>query len=175
MKHLIRYPIAKWLSSLIVLSTLSVGVAQAQTAPVVCPGYKKSPTKIPGQRVGKKVQAAFEAYNNDQVDEAITILREIEASDPFDQAYVSRFVGNLLAAKEGQGKVALSYLLDSVKDNHLNDSEHAITLRLVGDLNMQEKQYSDAIIWYDRWMDFTCKQNADIYTRQGFGEGQPFL
>lgn len=167
MKNLIRYPIAKLLSSsLIVLSTLSVGVAHAQSAPIVCAGYKKGPTKIPGQRVGKKVQAAFEAYNNDQVDEAITILREIDASDPFDAAYVSRFVGNLLAAKEGQGKVALNYLQDSVKDNQLNDSEHAITLRLIGDLNMQEKQYSDAITWYDRWMDFTCKQDPDIYTRQ---------
>ena len=31
---------------------------------------------------------------------------------------------------------------------------------------MQEKQYKDAIKWYDEWMRFTCKEDADVYTRQ---------
>lgn len=154
-------------ASLIVLGTFGANVAYAQSAaPVVCPNYKKGPTKIPGQRVGKKVQAAFEAYNNDQVEEAITILKDIDASDSFDKAYVNRFIGNLIAGKEGRGKEALGYLLQSVETKQLNDSEHSITLRLIGDLNMQEKSYADAIKWYDAWMDFTCKQDADIFTRQ---------
>ncbi len=160
--------IVKYLSSsLIVLGALSVNMAYAQSAaPVVCSGYKKGPTKIPGQRVGKKVQRAFEAYNNDLVDEAVEILKDIDASDGFDKAYVERFIGNLLAAKEGQAKNALDYLLRSVSGENLNDGEHAITLRLIGDLNMQEKQYKDAIKWYGEWMKFTCKEDPDIYTRQ---------
>ncbi|MCY7295948.1 tetratricopeptide repeat protein [Alteromonas sp. a30] len=154
-------------ASFVVVGALSANFAYAQsTAAVVCPNYKQGPTQIPGQRVGKKVQAAFEAYNNDQVDEAIAILKDIDASDEFDQAYVNRFVGNLIAGKEGHGKEALIYLLKSVKTKQLNDSEHAITLRLIGDLNMQEKNYEDAIKWYDAWIDFTCKQDPDIFTRQ---------
>lgn len=159
--------LTKWIAgSLFLVGSLSMNMAAAQTAPVACPGYKRGPTKIPGQRVGKKVQQAFEAYNNDLVDEAIAILREIEAKDPFDQAYVYRFVGNLLAAKDGQGKDALDYLMKASSPKQLNDNEHAQTLRLVGDLNMQEKQYADAIRWYEEWMKFTCKEDADVYTRQ---------
>ncbi|UAA40818.1 tetratricopeptide repeat protein [Paraneptunicella aestuarii] len=162
-----KSPLIKWVaSSLLVVGSLSMNTVMAQSLAVECPGYKQGPTKIPGQRVGKKVQRAFEAYNTDQIEEAIAILKEIESSDDFDQAYVYRFLGNLLAAKDGEGKNALDYLLKTVQTKVLNDSEHASTLRLVGDLNMQEKQYGEAIKWYDEWMKFTCKEDADIYTRQ---------
>ena len=167
MNKMQKNPLIKWVaSSLLVVGSFSMNTAMAQSLAVACPGYKQSPTKIPGQRVGKKVQRAFEAYNSDQVDEAIEILKEIESSDEFDQAYVYRFLGNLLAAKDGQGKNSLSYLLKTVEKKVLNDNEHASTLRLVGDLNMQEKQYAQAIKWYNEWMKFTCKEDADIYTRQ---------
>lgn len=153
-------------SSLLVVGSLAANSVSAQVLAVACSGYKQGPTKIPGQRVGKKVQRAFEAYDSDQVDEAITILGEIESSDEFDQAYVYRFLGNLLAAKDGKAKESLGYLKQAVEKKVLNDSEHASTLRLVADLNMQEKQYKEAIKWYDQWMAFTCKEDADVYTRQ---------
>lgn len=152
-------------SSLVALSLLGSSYVQAQAAAIVCPDYKRGKTQIPGQRVGKKVQAAFEAYSADLMDEAIEILKEIETSDGFDRAYVDRFLGNLLASQEGQGQNALDYLLRSVKDQQLNDNEHAQTLRLIGDLNMQQKQYDQAILWYERWMEYTCKQDPDVYTR----------
>ncbi len=149
------------------LSTANVVYAQQNSAaPVICPGYERGPTKIPGQRVGRKVQSAFEAYSQDLLDEAIEILREIDAKDSFDRAYVDRFLGNLLASKEGQGKNALDYLLRAVSEKNLNDSEHAQTLRLVADLNMQQRQFPQAIEYYEKWMEFTCKSNPDVYTRQ---------
>ncbi|XOV79064.1 MAG: tetratricopeptide repeat protein [Aestuariibacter sp.] len=152
-------------SSLLAIGLLSTSIAQAQTAAIVCPDYKRGKTQIPGQRVGKKVQAAFEAYSADLMAEAIEILKDIDTDDKFDRAYVDRFLGNLLASQEGQGQNALDYLLRSVADKQLNDNEHAQTLRLIGDLNMQQKQYDQAILWYERWMDFTCKEDADVYTR----------
>jgi tetratricopeptide (TPR) repeat protein len=152
-------------SSLLALGLLSSSFAQAQGAAIICPDYKRGKTQIPGQRVGKKVQAAFEAYSADQMPEAIQILKDIETDDKFDRAYVDRFLGNLLASQEGQGQNALDYLLRSVADQQLNDNEHAQTLRLVADLNMQQKQYDQAILWYERWMDFTCKEDPDVYTR----------
>ncbi|BDX05742.1 hypothetical protein MACH26_12630 [Planctobacterium marinum] len=152
------------------LSVLSVGLlasgtASAQTPPVLCPDYKRGPTKIPGQRVGKRVQKAFEAYSAELLDEAIEILKEIEADDSFDRAYVDRFLGNLLASQEGKASEALNYLLRSVKDKELNDNEHAQTLRLVGDLNMMERNFDQAVEYYNKWMDYTCKEDADVYTR----------
>jgi uncharacterized protein HemY len=137
----------------------------APIPPVVCPGYKPGTTQIVGERAGKKVARAFEAYNEDLVDEALEILIEIDPSDSFDRAYVSRFIGNIMATLDNRGQEAKGYLVDAVKQKELNDNEHAGTLRLLGDLSLQEKDYADAINWYNKWMDFTCKEDADIYTR----------
>lgn len=136
------------------------------SGPVICPGYVKGKTTLVGERTGKKVQAAFEAYNEDRVDEAIAILKEVDPSDDFDKAYVNRFVGNLLASQEGKGAEAFTYLKSAVQEKVLNDLEHAGTLRLLGDLSMQEQKYGDAVSYYDQWMDFTCKEDATVYTRQ---------
>lgn len=144
---------------------LSAPVALAQSAPVVCPGYEKGKTTLVGERTGKKVQKAYEFYGADQVNEALNVLYEIDPSDDFDKAYVKRFIGNLLAAQEGQGTKALGYLVSSVEPKVLNDLEHSQTLKLLGDLSMQENKYTDAIKWYNAWMDFTCKEDADVYTR----------
>ncbi len=137
----------------------------AQSAPVICPGYKKSSTNIVGERAGKKIQKALESYNNDLVDEALEILYEINAKDGYDRAFTDNFIGKMLAGKDNQGPKALEYLEGSVKNKELNDSEHANTMRLVADLSMQEKKYENAIKWYNNWMEFTCKKDADVYTR----------
>jgi|Transcript_16096 tetratricopeptide (TPR) repeat protein len=146
-------------------AVFSAPAALAQSSPVMCPGYEKAKTTLVGERTGKKVQKAFEFYNEDQVDEALNILYEIDPSEDFDAAYVNRFIGNLLAAQEGKGSKALGYLNQSVEPKVLNDLEHSQTLKLLGDLNMQENKYTDAIKWYNAWMDFTCKEDADVYTR----------
>lgn len=133
--------------------------------PVECPGYKPGTTQIIGERAGKRVARAFEAYNNDLIDEALETLIEIDPSDSFDAAYVNRFIGNIMATIDGRGQESKGYLVKAVQEKELNDSEHAGTLRLLGDLSLQEKDYQDAINWYNKWMDFTCKQDPDIYTR----------
>jgi tetratricopeptide (TPR) repeat protein len=143
---------------------LSTQVA-AQSLPIECPGYTKGKTQLVGERTGKKVQQAFEFYNQDLIDDALTILYDIDPSDDFDKAYVDRFIGNPLAAQEGQGVKALGYLQSSVKTRVLNDLEYTQTLKLLGDLSMQEKKYGDAIGYYNQWMDITCKKDPDVYTR----------
>nr|WP_100642347.1 hypothetical protein [Alteromonas facilis] len=144
---------------------LSTQVMAQQSLPIECPGYQKGKTQLVGERTGKKVQQAFEFYNQDLMDEALAILYDIDPSDDFDKAYVNRFIGNLLAAQEGQGVKALDYLNSAVKTRVLNDLEYTQTLKLLGDLSMQEKKYGDAISWYTQWMDITCKQDPDVYTR----------
>ena len=148
-------------------TTLSSTYAFSQGAAIVCPGYKRGPTNIPGERTGKKVQKAFEAYNNDLIDEALEILFDIDTSQEFDRAFTDRFIGNLLATKKDGGAKSLEYLEKSVNSKKLNDSEQAGTLRLIADLSMQEQRYEKAIVWYKEWMDFTCKEDADVYLRLG--------
>lgn len=161
---------SKFVNKVIAVATLAAagmtsGYASAQAAPVVCADYKRGTTEIVGERTGKKIQKALEAYNNDQVDEALALLYEIDPKGTYDKAFTDNFIGKMLAGKDDEGKKALQYLKGSVEPKVLNDSEHANTLRLVADLSMQEKEYDQAIRFYQKWMDYTCKQDPDIYTR----------
>ncbi|WP_026375539.1 hypothetical protein [Aestuariibacter salexigens] len=146
-------------------ATLLPYQAFAQSAAVVCPGYEKGKTQIVGERVGRKVQTAFEAYNNDQIAESVEILKDINPKGGYDKAFVDRFLGNILASMDGRGEEAFNYLTSAVSENLLNDTDQASTLRLLGDLSMQEKKYTEAIKWYDQWMTYTCKSDPDVYTR----------
>lgn len=161
----------KHLKLLCVVSVISVAAiiptslyAQV-SAPIACPDYKRGTTNIPGQKVGKKVGKALEAYNNDLVDEALNILYEIDTSDTFDRAFADRFIGNLLATQNGKAKQSLEYLKKAVAPKKLNDSEQVGTIKLIADLSLQEEQYDSAIKYYQEWMDVTCKEDFDVYFR----------
>jgi tetratricopeptide (TPR) repeat protein len=145
--------------------TAAKAEASKPVAPVICPGYKAGTTQLPSQRTGRKIGSALEAYNQDLIAESLEILIDIDPSDGFDKAYVNRFIGNIMATQEGQGDKALDYLNKSVSPKELNDREHADTLRLIGDLSMQQQKYQNALQHYQKWMDFTCKEDDKIYTR----------
>jgi tetratricopeptide (TPR) repeat protein len=161
----------KHLKHLYVVSVISVAAvipthANAQvSAPIACADYKRGPTNIPGQKVGKKVGKALEAYNNDLIDEALEILYEIDTSNKFDRAFTDRFIGNLLATQTGKAKKSIEYLQKAVAPNKLNDSEQVGTIKLIADLSLQEEQYDSAIKYYQQWMEVTCKEDFDVYFR----------
>jgi tetratricopeptide (TPR) repeat protein len=161
----------KHLKHLCVVSVMSVAavlpsVVFAQVnVPIACPDYKRGPTNIPGQKVGKKVGKALEAYNLDLVDDALTILYDIDTSNSFDRAFTDRFIGNLLATQNGKAKESIEYLKKAVAPSKLNDSEQVGTIKLIADLSLQEEQYDSAIKYYQQWMEVTCKEDFDIYFR----------
>lgn len=148
----------------------SLSVAQ-QSLPVACPGYKQAKTKLLGERSGKKLQKAYEVYLNEEIEEktrvlqAIEMLREIESREPFDEATVNRFLGQLLVSEDGKQLEALALLTSAAELNVLNDKDHADLLKLVADLSIQEEKYENSIKFYNKWMEFTCKKDPDVYTR----------
>jgi tetratricopeptide (TPR) repeat protein len=151
-------------SALLLGSYSSLSMAQS-TMQVQCPGYKPAKTKLLSERTGKKLNKAFEAYNQDLVKEAIDLLYEIEAKDPFDRASVDRFLGQLLISEDGKRAEAKDYIERAVKTKILNDNDHAPMLRLVGDLEYEAGNYEVALGWYDKWMDFTCKEDGMTYLK----------
>lgn len=124
----------------------------------------KRAVHLPGPSVGKKVGKAFEAYSADDVDGAILILNEIDASKDYDKAFVSFFTGQMYAMK-GDTKKAIEYLKAALAPDILNEADQGNTLKLVGDLQMQEEAYADAVKSYYAWMDFTGKEDGDVWTK----------
>ncbi|MFC3120347.1 tetratricopeptide repeat protein [Agaribacter flavus] len=156
---------------LLTCSMLTAGVwsssAFAVEPPVLCPGYVPAKTQLIGQSAGKKLTAAFEAYNQDNTPEAIRILKDIEAKEPFDQATVNKFLGQLLISEDDKEEEALKTLIASVDTKVLNDKDHADVLYLAAQLSLQLEKFEDSIAWYEKWMKFTCKEDSETYTRIG--------
>ena len=129
--------------------------------------YPKHKTKVASPKVGKKAVQAYELYSADKNKEAIKLLRGINTKSDFDRAYVDRFLGNLLAGEEGKADESIKLIEKAVKLNVLNPSDQAQSMRLLGDLYMQEKQYKEAIETYKAWMAYTDWQDKTIYVRMG--------
>lgn len=155
----------------LVFGSYSTLTMAQQALPIDCPGYTQPKTRLLGERAGKKLQSAYEVYLNEELEEkarikqAIEMLREIEPKEPFDIATVDRFLGQLLVSEDGKQLEALALLTSSAELNVLNDKDQADMLKLVADLSIQEEKYENSVKWYEKWMKFTCKEDADIYTR----------
>ncbi|NMH64412.1 tetratricopeptide repeat protein [Shewanella salipaludis] len=137
----------------------------AANAAEKCPIDQRQ-SKAVGESAAKKVQKAFAAYTEGQLDEAIAILLEANARNDFDKAYIARMLGNFYAEK-GQMGTAVKYLKQAVDADILGGTDHGATLRLYADLLLQEKKFKEAIPYYYKWMEFTCKSDAQIFRRIG--------
>ena len=126
---------------------------------------KKRPTQLVGPSVGKKVQKAFELYSADDIDGALVILLDIDASKEYDKAYVNRFIAVMYATKGNQEDKAISYLSQAVEADILNESDHGEAIKLLADLQMQTKKYEDALKNYAAWIEFTGKEDAGTYVK----------
>ena len=126
---------------------------------------KKRPTQLVGPSVGKKIQKAFEAYTADDIDGALVILLDIEAKKDYDKAYVSRFIAVMYATKGDQEKEAIKYLKLAVGPDILNEGDHGEALKLLADLQMQTKEYKNALKNYYAWMEFTGKDDGNTWVK----------
>ncbi|TKB44668.1 tetratricopeptide repeat protein [Thalassotalea mangrovi] len=155
-------------SSLLVafVATATLPVA-TQVAAAEQQEKQKKKTKIVGPSVGKKVQKAFEAYSEDRIDEALEILLDIDASKEYDRAYVDRFIANMYATKGGDANSAkaIEYLEKATKGDVLNEKEHADSIKLLADLQIQQKMYREALGNYDAWMKYTGEEDANTYVK----------
>lgn len=165
------------LCSLLVMGSASSVVMAQQEAPIVCPGYSQPKTQLLGERTGKKLQTAFEAYNEERLNDAVVLLRDIEPKEEFDKASVERFLGQILVSMDGDNAAESLVLLERAANREvLNDRDQADLMRLNGDLSLQEEKYGNAVQWYNKWMEFTCKEDASTYTKiaKGYTELKEF-
>ena len=126
---------------------------------------KKRPTYLVSPSVGKKIQKAFELYSAEvsDVDGALEILLDIEASKAYDKAYTARFIAVMYATKGKLEKEAIIYLEKAVAPDILSEIDHSESLRLLGQLKMQTEDYKGALVAYNTWLEFTGKDDANVY------------
>lgn len=158
----------KKLTSALVIAA-ALGVTATSVTAAVQPNMAKveerkaRKTQIVGERVGKTLVKAFDLYNEEKVDEAIAVLRDVSSSNEFDTATLNRFLGNLYATKDE--KQSIKYLTLAIKPDVLTFSDQSTSMKLLADMLLQDKQYQKAIKAYEDWIMFTGEQNADAYMR----------
>ena len=133
---------------------------------------KKRPTQLVGPSVGKKVQKAFELYAGDEtkgiesdIDGALVVLLDINAKKDYDKAYVARFIAVMYATKGDNEKEAIKYLKIAVAPDILNEGDHGEAIKLLADLQMQTKDYKNALKNYYAWMEFTGKNDGNTWVK----------
>lgn len=116
------------------------------------------------ERIGRRIMQAFEAYEAEDIQGAITVLEDAGARGDYDIAYVNRFLGNMYAAND-QPEEALRLLKDAVDRDILGFSDQAAAMLLLANLSLQEERFQDALTYYQRWLEFTGDMDPDIFVR----------
>jgi len=128
---------------------------------------KKRQTRLVGPSVGKKVGRAFELYSAEpsDIDGALVILLDINSKKDYDRAYVDRFIAIMYATKGDNEKKAIEYLRKALAPDILNETDQSESLKLIADLQLQTKDYRNALKNYKAWMNFTGKEDAMTWTK----------
>lgn len=162
----------KTVLNLFLCAVISVGITFVPFAEAKVPADKQEELKkrqkarggkVLGPRAGKKVQKAFELYQEDKVNEALEILLEMTPKDKFDRANVDRYIGSMYAGIEGKGKEAIVRLKSAIESDELPFRDHSEILRNLAALSMQALEYEDAVKYYKEYIDFSLDEDEKVY------------
>ncbi|MBU2917589.1 hypothetical protein KO505_06380 [Psychrosphaera sp. F3M07] len=158
--------------NLFLCAVITAGVTLAPIAEAKVPADKQEELKkrqkarggkALSPRAGKKVQKAFELYQEDKVNEALEILLEMSPKDDFDKANVDRYIGSMYAGIDGKGEEAIVRLKSAIESDELPFRDHSEILNNVAALSMQAQNYEDAIKYYKEYINFSLDENEKVY------------
>lgn len=121
-----------------------------------------------GDRLARAVVEAFELYEAEDIPAAIVVLQDVNPRTDYERAYIGRFLGTMYAAlpeEQAQPERALELLKEAVEYDLLSFADQQASMQLLGNLQLQEEQYADAIDTFRRYLQFTAEWDADILFR----------
>lgn len=116
------------------------------------------------ERVGRVLMEAFELYEEEDIEGAIEALGEASPRSDYDRAYIGRFMGNLMASND-QSEEALENIQTAVDLDVLNFNDHAASIKLLADLNIQEGNHAEALQYYQDWIQFSGQMESEVFVR----------
>ncbi|AIW19013.1 hypothetical protein F0267_07410 [Vibrio coralliilyticus] len=99
------------------------------------------------QYTAVRVQKANELAQEEQLKEAITLLKEIDTSRDYDKAFVARMLA-VFYWQDGNTKQAISKMEYAVEGGLLRDEQAWISQRMLADLYLNDQQFAKALKHY---------------------------
>ncbi|ANW22727.1 hypothetical protein BA953_00110 [Vibrio coralliilyticus] len=99
------------------------------------------------QYTAVRVQKANELAQEEQLKEAITLLKEIDTSRDYDKAFVARMLA-VFYWQNGNTKQAISKMEYAVESGLLRDEQAWISRRMLADLYLNDQQFAKALKHY---------------------------
>ncbi|WP_333004568.1 tetratricopeptide repeat protein [Vibrio coralliilyticus] len=99
------------------------------------------------QYTAVRVQKANELAQEEQLKEAIALLKEIDTSRDYDKAFVARMLA-VFYWQDGNTKQAISKMEYAVESGLLRDEQAWISQRMLADLYLNDQQFAKALKHY---------------------------
>ncbi|NOJ23435.1 tetratricopeptide repeat protein [Vibrio coralliilyticus] len=99
------------------------------------------------QYTAVRVQKANELAQEEQLKEAITLLKEIDTSRDYDKAFVARMLA-VFYWQDGNTKQAILKMEYAVESGLLRDEQAWISQRMLADLYLNDQQFAKALKHY---------------------------
>ncbi len=116
------------------------------------------------ERAGRRVMAAIELYEADDIKGAIAELEDLTIRSDLDKAFVNRLLGSLYAGDD-QLEKALTLVKQAVDADVLGWNDQAAAIKLAADLSLQVEEYKQAVDYYGKWLQFTGTADPDVFLR----------
>ncbi|MGF1683143.1 tetratricopeptide repeat protein [Photobacterium minamisatsumaniensis] len=94
-----------------------------------------------------RVQRANTLQQEEKLDEAIALLKDLDPSRAYDQAFVQRMLG-VFYWQQGNLSPAIDYLSKAVKSGLLQDEQAWVTQRMLADILLSDEKFKQALPHY---------------------------
>lgn len=130
---------------------------------------RKAPSEKASSRLSSQLKKMIDLYNDDKSEEARAAADEIIANDRAN-AY-ERALANQIAAQAAyamdDNAVAKTYLKNAIEANGLDNNGHYQAMYMLGQLQMDDEQYAEALATIDRYLDETGSQKPENLVVKG--------
>jgi len=115
----------------------------------------------------EKVNEAFEAENNSEVERLLTKITKVEGLNSIERAYVANYRGNICFSNDNHSCALREFKKIVASDEGLPDSFYNQMLYVVAQVLFSQENYREALVYAKRWFKTQEEPTADGYMLVG--------
>jgi tetratricopeptide (TPR) repeat protein len=130
---------------------------------------RKAPSAKASSKMTPRLKKMMDLYDDDKGSEARTVAAEIIASDKaneYDKSFAAQIAAQT-AYDEDDSVAAMSYLEQALQLDGLDNNAHFGAMLMLGQLQLQEEQYPQAVATFDRFFAETKSSKPEHLVLKG--------